>query len=211
MVLGLTLLSAFVERRFSAQTQNMAASERRFRDLSPASPEIKNLRVLLAEDNVINQTIAVRALEKRGHVVTVAQNGQAALDACAAQSFDLILMDIQMPGMDGLESHRRDSQTGNFHRRAHADYCHDRSCVEGRPGTLPRSRNGRLRLQANPHHRTICRHGKRDARLVRSKFKMNSFALTKKQPARICGVNITERHLGTARRTLPEILLGAHF
>jgi CheY-like chemotaxis protein len=73
-------------------------------NLSPPSREIKNLRVLLAEDNVINQTIAVRVLEKRGHVVTVAQNGQAALHACETQSFDLILMDIQMPGMDGLEA-----------------------------------------------------------------------------------------------------------
>jgi len=60
--------------------------------------------VLLAEDNVINQTIAVRVLEKRGCVVTVAENGQAALNACATQRFDLILMDIQMPGMDGLEA-----------------------------------------------------------------------------------------------------------
>jgi osomolarity two-component system sensor histidine kinase NIK1 len=60
--------------------------------------------VLLAEDNAINQTIAVRVLEKCGHAVTVAENGQAAIDACATQSFDLILMDIQMPGMDGLEA-----------------------------------------------------------------------------------------------------------
>ena len=60
--------------------------------------------MLLAEDNVINQTIAVRVLEKRGCVVTVAENGQAALNACATQRFDLILMDIQMPGMDGLEA-----------------------------------------------------------------------------------------------------------
>ena len=73
-------------------------------NLSPPSREIKSLRVLLAEDNVINQTIAVRVLEKRGHVVTVAQNGQAALHAGETQSFDLILMDIQMPGMDGLEA-----------------------------------------------------------------------------------------------------------
>jgi CheY-like chemotaxis protein len=73
-------------------------------NLLPAPREIKNLHVLLAEDNVINQTIAVRVLEKRGHVVTVAENGQAALHASATQSFDLILMDIQMPGMDGLEA-----------------------------------------------------------------------------------------------------------
>jgi CheY-like chemotaxis protein len=72
--------------------------------LSAASREIKNLRVLLAEDNAINQTIAVRVLEKCGHAVTVAENGQAAINACATQSFDLILMDIQMPGMDGLEA-----------------------------------------------------------------------------------------------------------
>ena len=72
--------------------------------LSTASREIKNLRVLLAEDNAINQTIALRVLEKRGHAVTVAENGQAALNACATQEFDLILMDIQMPGMDGLEA-----------------------------------------------------------------------------------------------------------
>src|SRR6202035_4585177 len=72
--------------------------------LSAASREIKNLRVLLAEDNAINQTIAVRVLGKRGCVVTVAENGQAALNACSTQSFDLILMDIQMPGMDGLEA-----------------------------------------------------------------------------------------------------------
>jgi two-component system, sensor histidine kinase and response regulator len=43
-------------------------------------------------------------LEKRGCEVTVAENGQAAVNACATQRFDLILMDIQMPGMDGLEA-----------------------------------------------------------------------------------------------------------
>jgi PleD family two-component response regulator len=72
--------------------------------LSPASTDIKKLRVLLAEDNAVNQIIAMRVLEKRGCVVTVAENGQAALQACATQTFDLILMDIQMPGMDGLQA-----------------------------------------------------------------------------------------------------------
>jgi PAS domain S-box-containing protein len=71
---------------------------------NPASPEIKNLHVLLAEDNHVNQIIAVRVLEKHDYRVTVAENGHAALHACAAQNFDLILMDIQMPGMDGLQA-----------------------------------------------------------------------------------------------------------
>jgi signal transduction histidine kinase/DNA-binding NarL/FixJ family response regulator len=62
------------------------------------------LRILLAEDNVINQQLAVRLLEKRGHTVQVANNGKEALLALAQQPFDLVLMDIQMPEMDGLEA-----------------------------------------------------------------------------------------------------------
>jgi PAS domain S-box-containing protein len=61
-------------------------------------------RVLLAEDNLVNQTLAVRVLEKRGYVVTVAGDGQAAITALENGSFDLVLMDIQMPGMDGFEA-----------------------------------------------------------------------------------------------------------
>jgi signal transduction histidine kinase/CheY-like chemotaxis protein len=63
-----------------------------------------NLRVLLAEDNPVNQRLAVRLLEKRGHKVVVAGNGLEALKALEEESFDLVLMDIQMPEMDGLEA-----------------------------------------------------------------------------------------------------------
>ncbi len=63
-----------------------------------------SLKILLAEDNSINQRLAVRLLEKRGHRVVVAGNGREALEALARESFDLVLMDIQMPEMDGLES-----------------------------------------------------------------------------------------------------------
>jgi signal transduction histidine kinase/DNA-binding response OmpR family regulator len=60
------------------------------------------LRILLAEDNRVNQTIAVRTLEKMGHSVILAKNGNEVLSWLARQSFDLVLMDLQMPEMDGL-------------------------------------------------------------------------------------------------------------
>jgi two-component system sensor histidine kinase/response regulator len=62
------------------------------------------LRILLAEDNRVNQILAVRLLEKRGHEVTVAGNGEEALEALDRQAFDLVLMDVQMPEMDGLQA-----------------------------------------------------------------------------------------------------------
>src|SRR6202044_2262329 len=62
------------------------------------------LTILVAEDNRVNQTLARRLLEKRGHTVVVAETGEAALAAIEKQAFDLVLMDVQMPVMDGLEA-----------------------------------------------------------------------------------------------------------
>jgi len=62
------------------------------------------LRVLLAEDNAVNQRLGVRLLEKRGHSVVVTANGREALSALEKEKFDLVLMDVQMPEMDGLEA-----------------------------------------------------------------------------------------------------------
>ncbi|MCX6565887.1 MAG: response regulator [Candidatus Aminicenantes bacterium] len=61
-------------------------------------------RVLLAEDNVINQKLAVRTLERRGHHVEVANNGAEALEMLEKESFDLVLMDVQMPKLDGYQA-----------------------------------------------------------------------------------------------------------
>jgi len=59
---------------------------------------------LLAEDNAVNQKLAVRILERMGHTVGVAGNGKAAVEMAEKGKFDLILMDVQMPEMDGLEA-----------------------------------------------------------------------------------------------------------
>jgi PAS domain S-box-containing protein len=81
----------------------------------PAAAEgAKGLRILLAEDNAVNQRVAVRILEKHGHSVVVTGNGSEALAALQQQAFDLLLADVQMPEMDGLEATAeiRESETG---------------------------------------------------------------------------------------------------
>jgi CheY-like chemotaxis protein len=64
----------------------------------------RKLRILLAEDNAINQKLAVRLLEKQGHEVTVANDGLEAVAAVGNGEFDVVLMDVQMPNMSGLEA-----------------------------------------------------------------------------------------------------------
>jgi signal transduction histidine kinase/DNA-binding response OmpR family regulator len=68
------------------------------------SPAARRLNVLLAEDNQVNQTLAMRLLQRQGHRVTVAETGTAALAALEREAFDVVLMDVQMPEMDGLEA-----------------------------------------------------------------------------------------------------------
>jgi CheY-like chemotaxis protein len=65
-----------------------------------------SMNILLVEDNKINQVLAVKLLEKWGHLVTISGNGNEALIALEKQNFDLILMDVEMPGMDGLQATR---------------------------------------------------------------------------------------------------------
>ena len=74
--------------------------------------------MLLAEDNRVNQKVATRMLEKAGHDVTVAENGRVALETLASCSFDLLLLDIQMPEMDGFETIRE------IRRREHGSDTH---------------------------------------------------------------------------------------
>ena len=71
---------------------------------SPATASQRHFKILLAEDNLVNQKVAVRFLEKRGHTVVLVETGKQALAAWQQESFDLILMDVQMPEMDGFEA-----------------------------------------------------------------------------------------------------------
>ncbi|HNT38783.1 MAG TPA: PAS domain S-box protein [Rubrivivax sp.] len=75
---------------------------------SDAAVSLRGRRILLAEDNELNQLVAREILQgDAGAIVTVVDNGQAALDALARESFDLVLMDVQMPVMDGFEATAR--------------------------------------------------------------------------------------------------------
>jgi PAS domain S-box-containing protein len=78
----------------------------------------RNLRILVAEDNSVNQRLAARLLEREGHSVTIANSGQEALEWFEQHPFDLILMDVQMPQVDGLQATARirEKERGSGHR-----------------------------------------------------------------------------------------------
>ncbi len=82
----------------------------------PLGAAVRPLHILLAEDGLVNQQVACRLLEVRGHKVLIANNGLEAVAAAAKARFDLILMDVQMPGLDGYEAtaeiRRREQATG---------------------------------------------------------------------------------------------------
>ena len=73
----------------------------------PAEPQGRALHILVAEDNRVNQLLAMRTLQKAGHSVSVANNGEEALAALGRETFDLVLMDVQMPVMDGFQATAR--------------------------------------------------------------------------------------------------------
>jgi signal transduction histidine kinase/CheY-like chemotaxis protein len=105
----------FVEKPIS-QSELFAAVVRAIGGAAPASvrpsrqveevatPPVRLLRILLAEDTPANQKLVIRILEKRGHAVEVADNGRKAIEEAARQPFDAILMDVQMPVMDGFQA-----------------------------------------------------------------------------------------------------------
>ncbi|MCS7260096.1 MAG: response regulator, partial [Anaerolineae bacterium] len=97
-----TLLDTLMEvvgRHQLAEVRSAGAAE-----TAAPSSAVGSLHVLLAEDNEINRRLAVALLEKAGHQVTCARDGHEVLDKLRQAAFDVILMDVQMPGMDGIEA-----------------------------------------------------------------------------------------------------------
>jgi signal transduction histidine kinase/DNA-binding response OmpR family regulator len=104
-------------------------------------------KILLAEDNPVNQVVAMRLLEKRGHRVTLATNGLDAVAAVQREPFDLVLMDVQMPDMDGFEAtvaiRKAEAAAGRripiFAMTAHAMKGDaERCCAAGMDGHIPK-------------------------------------------------------------------------
>ncbi len=110
------LLDAIMSALNSSEAPSQAAGPPA--PIEPVMRSSKPLSLLLAEDNPVNQRLAVRILQKWGHTVSVAGNGRKALEMWEKESFDLILMDVQMPEMSGFEATaaiREGEQEGGGH------------------------------------------------------------------------------------------------
>jgi signal transduction histidine kinase/CheY-like chemotaxis protein len=145
------LLEAICRTLDKNTRMTMAHSER---VAPPVRPLTQSMRILVAEDNVVNQRVASGLLRKRGHEVTVVGDGQAAIAAVFEGSFDVVLMDVQMPITDGFEAttaiRAREKATGEGHLRIIAMTAHamagdrDRCLRAGMDGYLSKPLDPRL-------------------------------------------------------------------
>ena len=139
-----------IRRVIQRATTNPAAAAGAADVAGAADAPITPAKILLAEDNVVNQRVAVGLLEKRGHHVTVAKDGREAVAAVLREHFDVVLMDVQMPEMGGIEATvaiRKHEATSGGHARIIAMTAHamsgdrDRCLAAGMDGYLSKPIN----------------------------------------------------------------------
>jgi CheY-like chemotaxis protein len=94
-------LYALLSKVLGGAVEKLGASKR---PVNERLATLHPLRILLAEDNVVNQKVALRILEKMGYRADVASNGKEAVQAVERQNYDVVLMDVQMPEMDGVQA-----------------------------------------------------------------------------------------------------------
>lgn len=101
----------------NAWEENNSDSPQKDEPASLAAQPKRSLRILVADDHEPNRSLAMKILERRGHRCTPAADGSEAIDACARETFDIVLMDVQMPGCDGFTATRaireREQRTGS--------------------------------------------------------------------------------------------------
>ena len=98
--------SELLNALLAALSKPTVVQEPKPRPYGPSEDHTPSLKILLAEDNAVNRTLATALLERRGHIVVATENGREALEALERENVDLILMDVQMPVMDGFEAIR---------------------------------------------------------------------------------------------------------